>query len=284
MGSVRAAIGLRTCLRSDPFLRSQTLNTSSTSGTSVLKRTISSVIHLDYRSSCKEPHHWTVSSSSSSSASFSTSSWRGKAENYYNPYDIAETPEEAAELEPPVRYYKDTRFDEPDYDMPKNQVRALYAEHQPADLFTDFEISRDPVEWSYVERLLAPAVVPPPPPHPQYPTASGWTPPKPDPTLTWRVKRKKDHHYDITVDQSWKTKAGAPGMFQVTTVGGIEGDIWAFHREAKAYLMTRLPAPQKWQKRRPQEVETTVDEWASKIGFKGIFDQQLKEFLLSKGM
>jgi len=222
--------------------------------------------------------------SATSSAAFATYSPLRKAENYYNPYDIAETPEEAAELEPPVRYYKDTRFDEPDYDMPKAKVRALYAAHQPADLFTNFEVSRDPVEWSYVERLLAPAVVPPPPPHPHYPTPSGWSPPNPDPSLTWKVMRKKDHHYDITVDGLWKTKAGAPGAFQVTTVAGIEGDIWAFHRDAKAYLMERLPAPQKWQKRRPREIETTVDEWGAKIDFKGIFDKHLTDFLLSKGM
>lgn len=236
-----------------------------------------------------------LSSSSSSSAGcvpflstpsspFSTTSRFGKAENYYNPYSIADTPEEAAELEPPVRYFKDTRFDEPDYDMPKAQVRALYAEHQPADLFTDFEVSRDPVEWSYVERLLAPSVVPPPPPHPSYPTASGWRPANPDPSLTWRVIRKKDHHYDISVDQVWKTKAGAPGAFQVTTLAGIEGDIWSLHRDAKAFLMARLPAPQKWQKRRVQEIETTVNEVAAKIDFKGIFDKDLTEFLLSKGM
>ena len=214
-----------------------------------------------------------------SSAAFATYLPLRKAENYYNPYDIADTPEEAAELEPPVRYYKDTRFDEPDYDMPKTkvrfgkssrgfisflsfilcisiicslllhffffstcqprhtntipcitptqlqlifplppQVRALYAAHQPADLFTNFEVSRDPVEWSYVERLLAPAVVPPPPPHPHYPTPSGWSPPNPDPSLTWKVMRKKDHHYDITVDGLWKTKAGAPGAFQVRKI------------------------------------------------------------------
>ena len=71
---------------------------------------------------------------------------------------------------------------------------------------------------------------------------------------------------------------------QVTTLAGIEGDIWSLHRDAKAFLMARLPAPQKWQKRRVQEIETTVNEVAAKIDFKGIFDKDLTEFLLSKGM
>jgi len=203
----------------------------------------------------------------------------------YNPYAVAATPEEAAELEPPVRYYKDTRFDEPDYDMPKDQVLARYAEHQPPDLFTEFTVSRDPVEWSYVERLLAPPFIPPPPPHFAYPTPSGWTPPTPDRSLAWVVRRKKDQHFDIKVEEQWKQISGAPGAgFMLTTLSGIEGDIWAFHREAKAYLLSRLPAAQKWQKRQPREIDTRVDEWAAKIDFKGIHDEKLTDFLISKGM
>lgn len=189
-------------------------------------------------------------------------------------------------MEPPVRYYKDTRFDEPDYDLPKAKVHAIYAEQRPADLFTNFEVSRDPAEWAHVERLLAPPSIPQPPLHFNYPTASGWVPPNPDRSLAWAVRRKKDHHYDIIVDDRWKMKTGPTGGggFMVTTVSGIDGDIWAFRRDALAYLKARLPPPQKWQKRRPMEVETQLDEVECKVHFKGIHDEKLKDFLLSKGM
>lgn len=172
--------------------------------------------------------------------------------------------------------------------MPKAQVHALYAQQRPADLFTNFELSRDPVEWSYVERLLAPPVIPPPPPHAQYPTPSGWSPPNPDLSLSWAVRRKKDHHFDIQVEDQWKLKTqtvpGGGGGFMVTTVSGVVGDIWGFRRDALDYLTPLLPAPQKWQKRRLLEIETRVDEVECKIDFKGILDQKLKDFLLAKGM
>jgi len=223
---------------------------------------------------------------SSCTKHFSSGSSCFARDNIYNPYEIAETPEEAVELEPPVRYYKDTRFDEPDYDMPKAQVHAIYAQQRPSDLFTNFEVSRDPVEWSYVERLIAPPFIPPPPLHAHYPTPSGWTPPNPDPSLSWAVRRKKDHHYDIVVKDQWKLKSSpvGGGGFMVTTVSGIEGDIWIFRRDALAYLTSVLPPAQKWQKRRPREIETRVDEVEGKLHFKGILDQKLKDFLLSKGM
>ena len=142
MASIRVGMTMKSCFKkaSSYF---QTLSIPAASSSTVISSPLSSL-----SSSLS-----TLSSSSPSSlsnrrfpppsrpfASFSTSSPTRdeKRENLYNPYAVAATPEEAAELEPPVRYYKDTRFDEPDYDMPKDQVLARYAEHQPADLFTEF--------------------------------------------------------------------------------------------------------------------------------------------------
>ena len=102
------------------------------------------------------------------------------------------------------------------------KVHAIYAEQRPADLFTNFEVSRDPEEWAHVERLLATPFIPPPPPHLRYPTPSGWSPPNPDPSLDWTVRRKKDHHYDIKVEDQWKLKTLDPvggGGFQVGFLG-----------------------------------------------------------------
>jgi len=255
--------------------------------TPTVERSIPALTPLRSIHASRSQNSGLISSSSPFASRHFSSSSILRRENIYNPYDIAETPEEAAELDPPVRYYKDTRFDEPDYDMPKAQVHAIYAEQRPADLFTNFEVSRDPEEWAHVERLLATPFIPPPPPHLRYPTPSGWSPPNPDPSLDWAVRRKKDHHYDIKVEDQWKLKTLDPvggGGFQVTTVSGIEGDVWSFRRDALDFLTPLLPKPQKWQKRRKQEIETRVDEVECRVHFKGIHDHNLKDFLLSKGM
>jgi len=205
-------------------------------------------------------------------------------ENHYNPYHIAELPENAKELEPPIRYYRDKRFDEPDWNMTKDQALALYAEQHPPDLFTDFEESHDPAEWAFVERLIAPTTIPHPPPHLNYPSPSGWVPPSPSLDLEWFVRRKKDHHFDINVDDHWKTKGRQDGGFKVTSLSGVEGDIEAFTRDAKQFLQSCMKPPQKWQKRKPMEIETRIVEPEALVQFKGIHDKQLTRFLLDKGM
>uniref|UniRef100_A0A8C3V6T6 Large ribosomal subunit protein mL49 n=1 Tax=Catharus ustulatus TaxID=91951 RepID=A0A8C3V6T6_CATUS len=74
-------------------------------------------------------------------------------------------------------------------------------------------------EFAFVERLLPPSSIPEPPPHPKYPTPSGWSPPAgPPPDLPYFVRRSRLHNLPVYLGQRQGRR--------LTALRHIHGDIW----------------------------------------------------------
>uniref|UniRef100_A0A8U8BU74 Large ribosomal subunit protein mL49 n=1 Tax=Geospiza parvula TaxID=87175 RepID=A0A8U8BU74_GEOPR len=73
-------------------------------------------------------------------------------------------------------------------------------------------------EFGFVERLLPPSRIPDPP-HPKYPTPSGWSPPAdPPPDLPYLVRRSRLHNLPVC--------AGLRQGRRLPELRRIHGDIW----------------------------------------------------------
>ncbi|PVD25604.1 hypothetical protein C0Q70_13262 [Pomacea canaliculata] len=96
---------------------------------------------------------------------------------------------------------------------------------------TEFEVSADPEEFKFVERLLPYKTVPSPPSHTNYPTPSGWIPQKEaDLTLPYFVRRTKNHMLPIYQElRNGNTR-------KLVKIRYIEGDIWALDADLREYL------------------------------------------------
>lgn len=122
-------------------------------------------------------------------------------------------------------------------------------------------------EYQFVERLLPPTRVPDPPKHEQYPTPSGWQPPRdPPPNLPYFVRRSRMHNLPVYTDIT-------NGNRQMTVIRKVEGDIWALQKDVEAFLSPMLG----------KTPITQVNEVTGTLRIKGYFDQQLKAWLLEKG-
>ncbi|KAF5886008.1 39S ribosomal protein L49, mitochondrial, partial [Clarias magur] len=74
-------------------------------------------------------------------------------------------------------------------------------------------------EFCFVERLIPPARVPPPPRH-AGPAPSGWTPPsETPPSLPYTIRRSRMHNVPVYSDIKH-------GNQKSTVVRKVEGDIW----------------------------------------------------------
>ncbi|XP_028917250.1 39S ribosomal protein L49, mitochondrial [Ornithorhynchus anatinus] len=122
-------------------------------------------------------------------------------------------------------------------------------------------------DYRFVERLIPPMAVPRPPPHPGYPTPSGWRPPSdPPPDLPYFIRRSRMHNVPVYTDVTH-------GNRQMTVIRKVEGDIWALQRDVEEFLsplMGKTPV-------------TQVNEMTGTLRIKGFWDQQLKDWLLEKG-
>ncbi|XP_069036478.1 large ribosomal subunit protein mL49 [Lepisosteus oculatus] len=121
-------------------------------------------------------------------------------------------------------------------------------------------------EYKYVERLIPPTRVPPPPKH-TGPTPSGWVPPPAlPPALPYMVRRSRMHNVPVYTDITH-------GNRKTTVLRKIEGDIWALEKDVKAHLacLTGKSPP------------TQVNEVTRSIRVKGHFDEELKSWLVEKG-
>ncbi|TRZ09921.1 hypothetical protein HGM15179_017180 [Zosterops borbonicus] len=127
-----------------------------------------------------------------------------------------------------------------------------------------YEESR--ADFVFVERLLPPSRVPEPPPHPKYPTPSGWSPPAgPPPGLPYFVARSHLHNLPVYLGRG----QGRP----LTALRRIQGDIWALEKDLRAFLAS-LGLPQ---------VETQVNEVTGTLRLRGHWGPQLREWLLQRG-
>ncbi|XP_077861799.1 large ribosomal subunit protein mL49-like [Saccoglossus kowalevskii] len=145
----------------------------------------------------------------------------------------------------------------------------LSLQSQPGDdknKYVDYIESKE--EFKHVERLLPQLEVPPPPKHSHYPTPSGWVPPKePSEACPYHVRRTRFHNWPVYA----LYKAG--GNQHLTQVRRIEGDIWALDKDLKTHLASIIG----------ETVVSHVNEVAMTIYYKGIFVQEIKDWLKDNG-
>lgn len=121
-------------------------------------------------------------------------------------------------------------------------------------------------EYKFVERLIPPTRVPPPPKH-DGPTPSGWIPPADSPPpLPYMIRRSRLHNIPVYTDLT-------SGSRKTTLVRKVEGNIWALEKDVKQYLKEVTG----------KELPTQVNEVTMTLRVKGHFDKELKEWLAQKG-
>ncbi|KAM6924342.1 large ribosomal subunit protein mL49 [Xenentodon cancila] len=121
-------------------------------------------------------------------------------------------------------------------------------------------------EYKFVERLIPPSRVPDPPQH-AGPCPSGWIPPADaPPPLPYMIRRSRMHNIPVYTDLTH-------GNRKMTLVRKVEGDIWALEKDVKQHL----------KKVTGKELPTQVNEVTMTLKVKGHFDQELKDWLASKG-
>nr|CAI5841479.1 unnamed protein product [Callosobruchus analis] len=97
------------------------------------------------------------------------------------------------------------------------------------DVKTKYEVTKDPVDWSYVERALPPTVVPEPLKKDKYP--SGWKPQAEDLTrLPYFIERTKNHMIPVYL------RSDRRGTKKTTYIRKIQGDIFKLHKEVVEFL------------------------------------------------
>ncbi|XP_047218021.1 mitochondrial ribosomal protein L49 [Girardinichthys multiradiatus] len=121
-------------------------------------------------------------------------------------------------------------------------------------------------DYKFVERLIPPSRIPDPPKHVGA-TPSGWIPPaESPPPLPYMIRRSRMHNIPVYSDLTH-------GNRKMTLVRKVEGDIWALEKDVKEYLKQVTG----------KELPTQVNEVTMTLKVKGHFDQQLKDWLASKG-
>lgn len=132
--------------------------------------------------------------------------------------------------------------------------------------YPEVEVVRNPPEWKYVERLLAPRTVPKPTEKESYP--SGWKPANPQPGLKYVVLRTKNHMLPVYLRRAYR------GQRRITAVRHVEGDIWLLEAELRYLIEKQLNRP----------IITRVNEMSGQIELKGDHVAFVEKFLLEKGM
>ncbi|XP_055544312.1 probable 39S ribosomal protein L49, mitochondrial [Wyeomyia smithii] len=132
--------------------------------------------------------------------------------------------------------------------------------------FPQVEVVRNAPEWKYVERIIAPRVVPIPAAKQEYP--SGWKPPSPKADLKYFVARTKNYMLPVYLRRTFR------GQRIVTAVRRIDGDIWQLEAELRYLIEKKLDKP----------IVTRVNEMNGQIELKGDFVTIVEQFLLDKGL
>ncbi|XP_076250937.1 mitochondrial ribosomal protein L49 [Rhynchophorus ferrugineus] len=131
---------------------------------------------------------------------------------------------------------------------------------------TPYEVTKDPIDWSYVERVLPLKTVPPPIKKDSYP--SGWKPQSDElADRPYFIKRTKNHMLPCYLHITQR------GIKRTTLLKNIEGDIWLLEKELKEFLQ-----PQVFQILRSQ-----VNEFVGYIRINGDHVNAVKYFLEQKG-
>ncbi|PIK55214.1 putative 39S ribosomal protein L49, mitochondrial [Apostichopus japonicus] len=123
-------------------------------------------------------------------------------------------------------------------------------------------------DFKYVERLIPSLEVPEPPKHDSYPTPSGWSPPKGSPEgLPYHVRRTRYHSHPVSIQQ----KHGGNQIW--TIVKNVDGDIWTFGNKLLEHLEEVKGA----------EVGMTINEYAKRVFYKGVFKDDVIKWLENEG-
>ncbi|XP_017878548.1 probable 39S ribosomal protein L49, mitochondrial [Ceratina calcarata] len=133
--------------------------------------------------------------------------------------------------------------------------------------YTDYEVTTDPKEWEYVERLLKPKAIPTPcMDNKEYP--SGWKPPVSKPhDYPYFIERTKNYMQPVYLE------IGHRGLRKVTEVRKIHGDIWALEAELKKYIKEHVNKP----------IGIRTNELAGIIKFRGDYVNLVKRWMDEKG-
>ncbi|XP_078001269.1 large ribosomal subunit protein mL49-like [Glandiceps talaboti] len=143
---------------------------------------------------------------------------------------------------------------------------SLEAADPSPNEFTDVIESKE--DFKYVQRLLPQLEVPSPPKHAQYPTPSGWVPQKePSPDCPYYIRRTRFHSWPVYA--MYKDGGGR----QITTVNKIEGNIWELEKDLTLHLEGIMG----------EKVHSQVNEIGMFISYKGIFVQEVKDWLRDNG-
>ncbi|XP_012264333.2 probable 39S ribosomal protein L49, mitochondrial [Athalia rosae] len=135
--------------------------------------------------------------------------------------------------------------------------------------YTEFEISKDPKEWFFVERILALKTVPPAPTSTDTELPSGWKPQSADAKkLPYFVARTKNHMQPVYIARTHR------GMRRITELHKIQGDIWTLEADLKKYL----------EEQSGKRVATQIHEVVGQVNVKGDHVIRIKEWLDKKGL
>ncbi|XP_075597598.1 large ribosomal subunit protein mL49 [Balearica regulorum gibbericeps] len=117
-------------------------------------------------------------------------------------------------------------------------------------------------DFALVQRLLPPTRVPLPPPHPTYPTPSGWSPPKGPPLpLPYFVARSRLHNLPVYARV-------VKGNRRLTLLRHIWGNIWELERDLREDLGV---------------TDVQVNEVTGCLRIRGGCERELRAWLLQKG-
>lgn len=134
------------------------------------------------------------------------------------------------------------------------------------DVKVNYEVTKDPKEWKYVENILPPLVIPDPKPKSEYP--SGWQPPAENVAeRPYYVERTKNHMIPVYM------KTYRRNQKRLTYLKKIKGDIWLLHKELYDFL----------QKESVKLIRSQVNEFAGYICFHGDHVNAIKYYLTQKG-
>ena len=134
------------------------------------------------------------------------------------------------------------------------------------------EFSTSTEEWKYVERLLPPSLIPTVPKLDRYP--SGYQPPTISPEeaiekYQYFVCRTNSHLLPVYI----KTISDDRNEEMHTQLRRAEGNLFQLRKDINDFLFQRYK----------QEFISQVSELQQMIRYKGDFEDEIKEFLYSKG-
>lgn len=134
--------------------------------------------------------------------------------------------------------------------------------------YTDYEVSKDPKEWKFVEDLLPKKIIPPPKYEENLP--SGYKPATVKPgQYPYYVKRSRNHMLPVYLVIKRR------GMWRVTKVIHISGDIWKLNDSLQKHLAKIYPEDVIFPSR--------VNEVYGSIIFRGDYYEAICKFFYDRG-